>query len=83
VDFVDEATLLHPFALVDGSVSEVRVQRIGERTFKLSPYPFDAPEITFKLKARFVPQLTFESAEELQKLFDCAALEEIEVSVRA
>jgi len=83
VDFAGEATLLHSFALGDGSESEVRVQRIGERSFRLLPYPFDTPEITFKLEARFVPQLVFESAEELQELFNAAVLEEIEVSVRA
>jgi len=83
VDFTGEATLLHPFNLSDGTESEVRVQRIGERTFRLTPYPFDAPEIIFKLKARFVPQLVFGSAEELQEFFNTAVLEEIEVSVRA
>jgi hypothetical protein len=83
VDFAGEATLLHPFSLSDGRVSEVRVQRVGERSFRLTPYPLDSPEITFKLKARFVPQLTFGSAEELQGLFDAAPLEEIEVSVMA
>jgi hypothetical protein len=83
VDFAGDATLLHRFALHDGSESEVQVQRIGERSFRLSPYPFDAPHIIFKLRARFVPQLTFAAAEELQELFHAAKVEEIEVLVTA
>jgi hypothetical protein len=83
VDFAGEATLLHPFTLSDGTRSEVRVQRTGERSLRLTPYPLDGPEILLKLKARFLPQLVFESDDELQRLFDAASLEELEVVVRA
>jgi hypothetical protein len=83
VDYDGEATLLHPLLLRDGGTSEVRVQRMGERSFRLSPYPFAKPEMTFKLRARFVPGKSFASNEELKQKLDAAKLEEIEVSVTA
>lgn len=83
VDFGGGATLLHPFATVDGEMTEIHVERIAERTFRLSPYPLNEPQINFKLRARFVPQLIFQSAEELQVLFDQAPLQELDVLITA
>jgi hypothetical protein len=83
VDYGGEATLLHPLALRDGGTSEVRVQRVGERSFRLSPYPFAEPEMTFRLRARFVPGKSFATSEELKQKLDAAKMEEISVSVTA
>jgi hypothetical protein len=83
VDFAGEATLLHPLATNDGGASEVTVERVGERSFRLSPYPFDAPQIGFQVAARFVPGLVFASSEELQQRFDAAAVEALAVTVTA
>jgi hypothetical protein len=81
VDYAGAATLLHPFLLSDGRVSEVAVERVGERSFRLSPYPLDAGEIAFSVKARFVPGETFASSEALQERFAAATVEELVVRV--
>jgi hypothetical protein len=83
VDYGGEATLLHPLALRDGGTSEVRVQHVGLRKFRLSPYPFSEPETTFQLRARFVPGKNFASREELKQKLDDAKMEEIAVSIAA
>jgi len=83
VDFGGGATLLHPFQTVDGELTQIHVERVAERTFRLSPYPLDEPEIQFKLRARFVPRLVFEAPEELQELFDQAPLQELDVLITA
>jgi len=83
VDYGGEATLLHPLALRDGGASEVKVQRVGERGFRLTPYPFAEPKMTFKLRARFVPGKSFTTNDELKQKLEAAAMEEIAVSVTA
>jgi hypothetical protein len=83
VDFSGDATLLHPLPLCDDGVSEVKVQRVGERTFRLTPYPFPEPKLTFKLKARFIPGKTFASSDVLKAALDQAKMEELEVVVMA
>jgi len=82
VDFDGAATLLWPQKTRDGA-SEVHVERVGARSFRLSPYPFAEPELVFKLRARFVPGLVFGSEEELQEKFAPAEVEELEVRVSA
>jgi hypothetical protein len=81
VDYSGEATLLHPLALRDGGTSEVRVRHVGLRRFRLTPYPFAEPEITFQLRARFVPGKSFAANEELKRNLVAAKMEEIAVSV--
>jgi hypothetical protein len=83
VDYGDEATLLHPLALRDGGTSEVRVRHVGLRRFRLTPYPFAEPKMTFKLRARFVPGKSFASNDELKLRLEEAKMEEIAVSVTA
>jgi len=56
---------------------------VGEREFRLTPYPFAEPEMRFKLKARFVRGKRFGSGEELKVALDGAEMEEVEVRVTA
>ncbi len=80
VDFNGAATLLWPQKTRDG-FREIAVERVGARSFRLSPYPFASPSLSFKLRARFVPGLVFGSSEELQEALEKAAWEELEVRV--
>ena len=83
VDFGGDATLLWPQQLRDSGAQEIAVSRVGERSFKLTPYPFADAEMVFKLLARFVPGLVFESDEALRAGFEAAKVEEVEVRVSA
>jgi len=83
VDFGGDATLLWPQQLRDGGAQEIAVSREGKRSFRLTPYPFAEPEMVFKLRARFVPGLVFESDEALRAGFEAAKVEEVEVRVTA
>jgi hypothetical protein len=83
VDFDGRATLLHPFALKDGSVREVHVEREGERRFRLEPYPFDADELRFTLQARFVAGDVFADDAALRVVFAEAAMQALDVTVVA
>jgi hypothetical protein len=66
VDYGGPATLLHLFATTDGATTEIKVERLGERLFRLSPYPFATPTISLTFPTRFVPGDTFASAGDLR-----------------
>jgi hypothetical protein len=83
VDYAGEASLLHPLLLKDGGTSEVKVERVRERSFRLTPYPFVELEIVFKLRARYVAGKTFASSEVLKAALEGARFEELEVKVTA
>jgi hypothetical protein len=83
VDFDGHATLLHPFATIDGATTEIKAQRIGERTFRLSPYPFLQPQISLSFPARFVPAKTFASSEDLREALNRAETVNLAVTVTA
>ncbi len=83
VDFDGEANLLHPLPLRDGGTSEVKVQPIGDRSFRLTPYPFAEPKLVFKLKARHVAGKSFASHDELRVALDAAQFEELDVTITA
>ena len=66
------AHLLHPLPLKDGSTSEVQVQPVGPRHFRLSPWPFAEPEISFEFPARHVVGKRFDSSAQLEAAFASA-----------
>ncbi len=79
VAFSTPANLLHPLPLNGGGISEVQVLPVAPRQFRLSPWPFSEPELTFRFPARHVEGKTFTSATELEAAF--AASEEKQISV--
>jgi hypothetical protein len=83
VDFGGNATLLHPFATIDGATMEIKVQRIADRTFRLSPYPFSQSQISLTFPARFVPAETFASSEDLREALNRAETVDVVVKVKA
>jgi Protein of unknown function (DUF3891) len=83
VDFDGHATLLHPFTTVDGVPTEIKVQRVAERTFQLSPYPFSQSRISLTFPARFVPGETFASSEDLRDALHRAETVNVPVTVTA
>jgi hypothetical protein len=83
VDFDGHATLLHPFTTTDGETTEIDVHHIGERTFRLAPYPFAQPQISLTFPARFVSAQTFSSSEELRNALDRAETMNVAVTVTA
>jgi hypothetical protein len=72
VDYHKASDLLHPLPLKDGGESRVAVTSLGERNFRLAPYPFASSPLVFDLTARHVQGKKFASAEELQKKFYAA-----------
>jgi hypothetical protein len=83
VAFDSLAHLLHPLPLNDGSTSEVKVMPIASRHFRLEPWPFSEPDLTFKLPARHVRGKLFKTSRELDLAFNAAALEELSVTLAA
>jgi hypothetical protein len=75
VAYSSPAHLLHPLPLNDGSTAEVQVLPLGPRHFRLTPWPFDGPELHFAFAARHVDGKKFDSSEQLRAAF-AAALEE-------
>ena len=83
VDYAGEATFLWPQRLNNGEANEIKVTRLSERTFRLTPYPFAEPHLTFKIRARFLPTQTFTSHEDLQSHFNAAPPEHLTITITA
>lgn len=73
------ATCLHPMPTQDGGESRIAVIPVGERQFRLAPWPFDQPEIRTCVKARHVEGHTFASSEELAAKFQAATVVELDI----
>ena len=58
-----------------------RVASLGERHFRLAPYPFAASPLVFDLPARHVEGKHFSSPEELQEKFHAAAPVHLQVTI--
>lgn len=81
VDFAGPATLLHPLPLNDGTSTEVRVTPIGERHFRLDPYPYSEPSLVFTFPARHVEEKTFADSAELEAAFLAARQQILSVKI--
>jgi hypothetical protein len=81
VDFSGPATLLHPLPLRDGGTSEVAVQRTAERTFHLSPWPFQPDRLEFSITGRRVSGHQFDSHEALRNQYNAASMETLSVTL--
>ncbi len=72
VDYAKPSDLLRPLPLSGGGGSRVAVTSLGQRHFRLTPYPFAASPLVFELPARHVEGKQFSTAEQLQKQFHAA-----------
>jgi hypothetical protein len=81
VDFAGPATLLHPLRTQQDMAKEIEVKRIGERSYRLSPYPLREPVMRFALRARFVPGVRFASSAELADRLVEAPVQTLEVTI--
>jgi Protein of unknown function (DUF3891) len=83
VAFSSPANLLHPLPLNNGATSEVRVTPVAPRQFRLEPWPFVEPELSFNFPARHVEGKLFSAQEELQAAFHAATIEQLTVKLIA
>src|SRR6266702_1648564 len=81
VAFASPADLLHPLPLNNGSAAEIKVIPIAPRHFRLEPWPFAEPQLTFKFPARHVSKRVFETSDELDVAFKTATPEELTVKL--
>jgi len=71
--------LLHPLPMNDGKFSEVRVEALAPRHFRLSPWPFGEPLLSFKFPARHLGRKHFSGSLDLEKCFLASQLEMLTV----
>jgi hypothetical protein len=83
VDYRKPATLLHALPINDGSYQPITVEALGERRFRLDPYPFAEPSLNFVFPARHVEGKVFANASELALAFMAAPEERLEVQLTA
>jgi len=83
VAFDKQSHLLHPLPLSRGGASQVKVDPLGPRYFRLAPWPFATRELTFSLPARHVEGELFASPEQLQGLFSAARMQTLTVKLSA
>jgi hypothetical protein len=81
VAFMSPAHLLHPLPLNNGDHSEVLVSPAAPRNFRLAPWPFAEPEMTFTFSARHVEGKTFLSSQALEEAFLAAPVQKLTVSL--
>jgi Protein of unknown function (DUF3891) len=83
VGYRKAATLLHALPLKNGSYAKVDVEPLGDRHFRLDPYPFSGDSLTFVFPARHVEGKTYASAAVLQEKWQLASLKQLTVTVCA
>jgi hypothetical protein len=81
VDYPRPGDLLHALPLCEGGESRVAVESLGERHFRLAPYPFAVSPLVFNLPARHVEGKLFDNVEELQEKFYAAAPVQLPVTI--
>jgi hypothetical protein len=81
VDFDRPATLLHPLRTHQGPAQQIKVERVDERSFRLSPYPLRETVMRFNLRARFVRGPRFTSSDELAERLAGASMQTLEVVI--
>jgi hypothetical protein len=81
VDYAKPSDLLHPLPLSGGGETRVTVASLGERHFRLAPYPFAASPFVFELPARHVEGKHFSIAEQLQRQFHAATPVNLQVTL--
>ena len=81
VDYRRPGDLMHALPVRRGGKSRVAVESLGERHFRLAPYPFAAAPLIFNFPARHVEGKLFDSVEELQKRFHTADRAELSVTI--
>jgi hypothetical protein len=81
------AHLLHPLPLneigVGGGTSEVHVIPLAQRVFRLEPWPFAEPELSFQFPARQVAGKLFGSSSDLAAAFHAAPVQQLTVTLTA
>jgi hypothetical protein len=82
VDFSAPATLLHPLLTRTGH-QEITVTPLGERSFRLTPWPLNEAKITIDFPARHVTGKIFTSSTELAALFAAAPIETLTLTLSA
>jgi hypothetical protein len=73
--------LLHPLPLNDGGTAEVKVLPIAPRHFRLTPWPFAGPELSFAFPARHVSGKVFAESQNLETAFNAAPVEQLTVTL--
>jgi len=79
VAFGSAAHLLHPLPLNGGGASEVEVHPIGPRHFRLEPWPFAKPEMSFTFPARHVEEKFFPDSQSLEEAFHRSPVNQLKV----
>jgi len=82
VAYTQPATLLHPLPTTLGP-TPVAVEPLGPRHFRLSPYPFDEPTLTFTVPARHVEGHHFDASATLTRAYLAAPTETLEITLTA
>jgi hypothetical protein len=81
VDYQSPTNLLHALPVKDGDRQPVSVEHLGERHFRLSPYPLAKSPLTIHFPARFVRSSHFASKEELREEFAAASIRQLNVTL--
>lgn len=81
VAFMSPAHLLHPLPLNNGDSSEILVAPIAPRHFRLAPWPFPEPDMTFTIPARHIDGKVFPTSQALEEAFLAAPVEQLTVTL--
>jgi hypothetical protein len=72
VDYSSPASLLHALPLRHRHSQLVTVQPLGQRHFRLDPYPLNISPLSFQFQSRHIEGEKFESSTQLDRLFAAA-----------
>src|SRR5271155_2227758 len=83
VNYDKPATLLHPLRVQDGTAERVKVEPLGDRSFRLTPYPLETSPLKVEFPARHIEGKVFEDSADLQRKFAAADVAMLSVAITA
>ena len=81
VRFPDPIALRHEHPTTTGESKGIMCYPLGEDRYRLDPYPFDTPELTFEVPYQFVPGKEYDSVETFRKLYAEAPIQSFTVTL--
>ncbi len=83
VDYEVPGTLRHKHPRRNGETTVINYERLKHRHYRLFPWPFDEPELSFEIPYRRVTGKTFKSTDDFRSRYQSSAIERVAFKLSA
>lgn len=82
VDYPEPIPLRHRHQTLDGEWVTIMCHPLGERCYRLDPYPLDAPVVTFSVPAKRIQGKTFPDSDALRQAYAGAESTNLQITIQ-